>query len=134
MIEYNKNEFWQRLSTYAWDARSKAKLVKPNSTKVGASIISDNGDIFIGCNAQHKFRSHDIHAEIAAICNMFSNSNSLISKILIVSERDFLTPCGSCLDWIMRFSNEKTRVGIQSNLKGKIRVFNLDELIPYYPK
>ena len=134
MIEYNKSELWEQLSTYAWDARSKAKLVKTKSTKVGASILSDNGDIFIGCNAQHKFRSHDIHAEIAVICNMFSNSNSLINKILIVSERDFLTPCGSCLDWIMRFSNEKTKVGIQSNLKGKIRIFNLDELIPYYPK
>lgn len=133
-IEYNENEMWQELSVSAWKTRKFAKLVKSKSTKVGASLLTNDGLIYTGCNAQHKFRSHDIHAEINAICNMYSNSNSLISKMIIVAEREFLTPCGSCLDWIVRFSCSETKIGIQSRPEGEIKIFELNTLIPYYPK
>jgi cytidine deaminase len=131
IVQLNEFDLWKKLSVSAWKARDNAKLINLNSTKVGVSIMSSSGEVFSGCNAQHEFRSHDIHAEICAISNMYANSDSKISEILVVSERDFLTPCGSCLDWIIRFSLTKTKIGIQSSKKGEIRIFDLNELMPF---
>lgn len=97
-------------------------------------MLSENNRIYCGCNIEHKFRSHDIHAEVNAISNMVSLGDKLIKKILIVAERDFFTPCGSCMDWIMQFADEDTLIGFQGSKNGEIQLFKARELMPYYPK
>ena len=123
---------WTELSKKAWVARENAYTI--GKTKVGASILSENDRIYCGCNIEHKFRSHDIHAEVNAIGNMLGFGDVLIKKILIVAERDFFTPCGSCMDWIMQFANEDTLVGFQNTRNGEIQLFKTKELMPYYPR
>lgn len=122
---------WNDLSLKAWAVRENAYTI--GNTKVGVSVLSESNKIYCGCNIEHKFRSHDIHAEVNAISNMVSFGDRLIKKILIVAERDFFTPCGSCMDWIMQFSNEDTIVGFQSSRDGEIHTFKTKELMPYYP-
>jgi cytidine deaminase len=123
---------WNDLSKKAWTVRENACTI--GNTKVGATILSESNSIYCGCNVEHPFRSHDIHAEVNAIGNMVSSGDKLIKKILIVAERDFFTPCGSCMDWIMRFADEDTLVGFQGSRDGEIRSFTTKELMPYYPK
>jgi len=123
---------WSDLSEKAWAVRENAHII--GLTKVGASVLSENDNIYCGCNIEHKFRSHDIHAEVNAISNMVSFGDKLIKKILIVAERDFFTPCGSCMDWIMQFADENTLVGFQGSKNGEIQSFRTRELMPYYPK
>jgi len=123
---------WNDLSKKAWAARENAYTQE--GTKVGASILSESNKIYSGCNIEHIFRSHDIHAEVNAISNMVGSGDKLIKKILIVAERDFFTPCGSCTDWIMQFADDNTLVGFQGLRDGAIQSFKAKELMPYYPK
>ena len=123
---------WIPLSQKAWEVRENAYIL--GETKVGASILSKNDKIYFGCNVEHKYRCHDIHAEVNAISNMVSNGEIQIKAILIVAERDFFTPCGGCMDWIMQYANEDTLVGFQNSKNGEIQIFKVYDLMPYYPK
>ena len=114
----------------AWNYRENARIL--GKTKVGAATYSD-GKIFGGCNIEHKFRSHDIHAEISAISGMISAGNKKLDAILIVAARTKFTPCGGCLDWIFEFGGPKCLVGYQTKKDGKITTFKAEELMPHYP-
>ena len=70
MIQREDEIDWIKLSTEAWQARDNAFIF--GSTKVGASVLSENQNVYNGCNVEHKFRSHDVHAEVNAITNMIS--------------------------------------------------------------
>ena len=88
-------QFWNEIAKTAWSHRENARVL--GKTKVGAAVISKK-KIFGGCNIEHKFRSHDIHAEISAISAMISSGFQKLEAIIIVSERKKFTPCGCCLD------------------------------------
>ena len=126
-----KDYDWENLANSAWRYRENARIL--GKTKVGAAAMS-NGEIFGGCNIEHKFRSHDIHAEISALSIMISSGNKKLDAILVVAERTKFTPCGGCLDWIFEFGGPKCLVGYQTKKNGKITIFKAEELMPHYPR
>ena len=121
---------WKDLAKIAWDFRENSRIL--GTTKVGSAVFSD-GKIFGGCNIEHKFRSHDIHAEISAISSMISSGSKKIDAIIIVADRSKFTPCGGCLDWIFEFGGPKCLVGYQTKKDGEITIFKAEELMPHYP-
>jgi len=123
-------EKWKDMAITAWNYRKNARIL--GKTKVGAAVISSR-EIFGGCNIEHKFRSHDIHAEISAISAMISSGHQKLDAILVVAERTKFTPCGGCLDWIFEFGGPKCLVGYQTKKDGKITIFKAGELMPHYP-
>ncbi len=125
-----KKETLAQLASQAWGHRKHARIL--GKTKVGAAVLS-KGEVFGGCNIEHKFRSHDIHAEISAISAMVSSGNKKLDAIIIVSERTKFTPCGGCLDWIFEFGGPTCLVGYQTKKNGKITIFKAKELMPHYP-
>ena len=122
---------WKRLAEAAWKARECAHLV--GKTRVGAAVIDDAGRIHVGCNVEHTFRSHDIHAEVNAIGTMVSRGGHCLRAILVVAERNFFTPCGSCMDWIMEIGGPDCIVGFQSSAKSRMKTWKASELMPFYP-
>ena len=122
---------WNELAKKAWAVRENAHLI--GKTKVGAALFSESGRIFCGCNVEHKFRSHDIHAEVNAIGNMIAGGDIRLLAILVVAERERFTPCGSCMDWIFQFGGTECRVAFQSNPQGSISFYTAHELMPHYP-
>lgn len=121
---------WEKLAQAAWEVRENSHIV--GNTKVGASLYTENGKIISGCNIEHKFRSHDIHAEVNAIGNMVASGEKKFLAILIVAERDFFTPCGSCMDWIMQHGVENCFVAFENKI-GERQIFRSTELMPHYP-
>ncbi len=121
---------WKNLAKSAWKHRENARVL--GKTKVGAAVLS-NKEIFAGCNIEHQFRSHDIHAEISAISTMISSGSKKLDAILVVSERDKFTPCGGCLDWIFEFGGPECFVGYQNKKEGNIEIFKAKDLMPHYP-
>lgn len=119
------------MSEVAWKARSNAKIYGP--TRVGCAALADNGQVFPGCNIEHRFRSHDIHAEVNAISTLVANGGTLLRAILIAAERDRFTPCGSCLDWIFEVGGGNCLV-ISEGAQGVVaHEFQARELMPAYP-
>lgn len=128
-----KNEInWNLLSKKAWEVRENASIL--GKTKVGAALLTIDGNIYVGCNVEQVYRNHDVHAEVNAISNMISNSEKRFVAILIVAERDKFTPCGSCLDWIFQFGGSDTLVAFQPSLTSEITIYSAKELMPHYPK
>ncbi len=125
-------EIWDLLSKKAWEVRENAYLI--GKTKVGSALYSSTGSIHTGCNVEHKFRCHDIHAEVNAISSMVaSGKEKTIKCILIVAEKQNFTPCGSCMDWIIQHGEKDTLVAFQSSKNGEMTIYRSDQLMPYYP-
>ena len=118
---------WDKLIEEAWKVRESAKA----KTKVGCALLTKNGKIFSGCNVEHRFRSHDIHAETNAISSMVAGGGDEIDRIVIVAERDKFTPCGSCMDWIFELGNEEVQVAFAN--KVTVKTYTASELMPHYP-
>lgn len=128
----NKEDFhiWHELANTAWNAREHASSF---NTKVGAAAEAEDGRVFSGCNVEHRFRSHDIHAEVNAIGSMVSGGSKRLRRLLVVAEREQFTPCGACMDWIFQFGGKECEIGFQSSRNGKVEVFKAKELMPFYP-
>lgn len=122
---------WKKLSDMAWSCRKNSRIL--GATKVGAAALSSDGIVFGGCNVEHRFRSHDIHAEVSAISSLVSSGAKKLDIILIVAERDNFTPCGSCMDWIFELGGVDCVVGFQNKESGAIKKFLAKDLMPHYP-
>lgn len=123
----------EELLKAAWRAREFAYVIGP--TKVGCAVLSDNLRMFSGCNVEHRFRSHDVHAEVNAITNMVSVGEVKLIALAIAAERERFTPCGACLDWIFQFAEPETCVVVcQSIPSGPVAQYRLLDLMPFHPK
>ena len=117
----------------AWRVRESAYVVGP--TKVGCSVLSSNNRIFTGCNVEHRYRSHDVHAEVNAITNMVASGETSLVALAVAAERDRFTPCGACLDWIFQFADPESCVVLcQAAKGGNVTRYRLLDLMPFHPK
>lgn len=119
------------LSTAAWEARANARVL--GTTRVGCAVLAGDGSIYRGCNAEHRFRSHDIHAETNALSSLVAGGATSCSHVLVVAERVKFTPCGACMDWIFEIGGPACMVGFQHALGAEIIWFSAAELMPHYP-
>ena len=122
----------KEMARIAWKYRENAYVL--GYTKVGATVMSSDGKIYGGCNVEHRFRSHDVHAEVNAITSMVASGRIELIAIVIVTERMSFTPCGACMDWIYQFGGPSCIVAIQCKPGGKIRKFRAKDLMPHYPE
>jgi len=128
----NSEDAWREMSTLAWEVRSRAFI--HGKTRVGCAALTLSGKIYVGCNIEHRFRCHDIHAETNAISAMISAGEQQLVAILIVAERKKFTPCGGCLDWIFQFGGNECEVAYQTSPQMRIFKYSAKELMPHYPE
>jgi cytidine deaminase len=126
------DEEWGKLATAAWKCRQHAFVI--GNTKVGAAALCSSGAMFSGCNVEHRYRCHDVHAEVNAITSMVTDGHTDLVAILIAAERENFTPCGGCMDWIFQFGGPECLVAFQSHEGGERNVFTARDLMPHYPR
>jgi cytidine deaminase len=122
---------FDRLSSAAWRARENARTY--SGIKVGAAVLTEAGEVFAGCNVEHRFRAHDIHAEPNAIGTMVAGSASRPVAILVVSEEALFTPCGGCMDWIFEHGGPDCLVLVMNGREAEPMIWRASELMPQYP-
>jgi cytidine deaminase len=128
--DIHKFPLLKEMSEKAWVVRESSN----GKTRVGCAVLYEPEEIIVeGCNIEHRFRSHDIHAEVNAISTLVAAGYEQFQSILIVAERQKFTPCGSCMDWIMEIGGKKANVMFQNMKNGDITVYTVDELMPHYP-
>jgi cytidine deaminase len=120
------------LAVLAWDVRSRSRIL--GTTAVGCAVLGGGGGTWVGCNVEHRFRSHDIHAETNAISSMIAGGEQLLVALVVVADRDRFTPCGACLDWVWEFGGPDCLVGVQNAKDGQLESLRADELMPHYPR
>jgi cytidine deaminase len=122
---------WRRLADAAWEVREHARV--HGKTMVGAAVLSAQGRIYAGCNVEHRFRSHDVHAEVNALTTMASAGDGPAVAIVVASRRGRFTPCGGCVDWIFELGGPDCLVAFQGEPGGRLETLRADELMPHYP-
>jgi cytidine deaminase len=123
---------WEEMAKCAWAVRENARV--HGMTRVGASVLSAQGSVYAGCNVEHIFRSHDVHAEVNALTSMTAAGDGPAVAVLVAAQRDRFTPCGSCLDWIFELGGPATLVAFQGDPDGgDISVLLAEQLMPHYP-
>lgn len=97
--------------------------------RVGAAILSEDGQIFKGCNIENVSYGATNCAERTAIFKGVSEGVKSIKAIAITSdEEDFTYPCGICRQVICEFGTEVDIILV--NNKGETRMSSIEELLP----
>jgi cytidine deaminase len=130
-LTVDKRLLWPQLSVAAWAARENAKLY--GKTKVGCAVLSQQENVYAGCNIEHRFRAHDVHAEVNALSSMQAAGDGHAVAVLIAARRDKFTPCGGCMDWIFELGGPATLVAFQSDPDAKVQILSAQDLMPHYP-
>lgn len=122
----------QELETAAWKVRERSRVL--GRTKVGCAVLDDQGQISVGCNVEHQFRSHDVHAEVNAIASLVAAGGTRLVAAFVVAERQNFTPCGGCLDWIFELGGPDCVVLCQSARGAQPARYRAADLMPHYPR
>ena len=129
------------------DERTIKKMIKPameqirfsyapySDFKVGASLLSENGDIFTGCNIENAAYSPTNCAERTAFFKAVSKGVRDFQAICIVGGKsgnvtEYITPCGVCRQVMMEFCNPETFQIILAVDEEHYRILTLKELLP----
>jgi len=98
--------------------------------RVGAAILTPEGEIFSGCNVENAAYPQGACAEAGAIAAMVVGGRRQIAEILVIGDGEGLcTPCGGCRQRIREFAGAQTPIHV-AGLQGARASFTLDELLP----
>jgi len=115
----------------AWAVRRNARIL--GDTAVGAAVLATSRSIYVGCNVEHQFRSHDVHAEVNALSSMIAGGDSRAVAVAVASERERFTPCGACMDWIFELGGADCKIYVVRRESQVIGVYSATDLMPLYP-
>ena len=97
--------------------------------RVGSALETDDGEVIAGCNVESASYGLTVCAERVAIWKAISQGKRKIKHIAVVADTEELTPpCGVCRQIIWEFGGDIPV--ILSNLKGKVEVVQMRELLP----
>ncbi|MDY7014517.1 MAG: cytidine deaminase [Cyanobacteriota bacterium] len=110
-----------------------AKAYAPfSSFRVGAAVLTEAGNIFVGCNVENRSYGLTSCAErnaIAAAVASEGGENMKIRAIAAVSQGQVsCSPCGACRQCIDEFSGSETLVLFYA--EGKIQERSIAQLLP----
>ncbi|NMB26584.1 MAG: cytidine deaminase [Tissierellia bacterium] len=112
----------------AIEAQQKA-YVPYSKFKVGAALVTEEGDVYTGCNIEIASYSPTICAERTAIFKAISEGAKKIKTIAVVGDSDFTYPCGVCRQVIREFGKDATI--IVANSEEDYKEYKLEDLLPY---
>ncbi len=96
--------------------------------KVGAALETKTGKIYTGANVENSSFGLSMCAERIAIFKAVSEGEREFKRLAIVADtEDVVSPCGACRQVMSEFGNFEV---ILSNLKEKVKLTNVEELLP----
>ena len=101
--------------------------------RVGAAVLTGDGEIFTGCNVENSSFPVGICAERAAISKAVSEGKTRFTAIAIAAEsggrQRSASPCGMCRQFIMEFGSDIEVIFLSS--KGKLVSEKISSLLPW---
>ena len=97
--------------------------------KVGAVVVTKEGEIFTGCNVESASYGLTVCAERVAIWKAVSEGKKEFKHVIVVADTEELTPpCGVCRQIIWEFCHDA--LVTLANLKGKNETVTMSDLLP----
>lgn len=104
-----------------------------SNCKVGAALLSADGQVFTGCNIENASFSPTICAERTAFAKAVSEGVTKFSAIAIAAKKDgklsTFTPCGVCRQVMSEFCSDDFTVLVVTG-EDKFQEYTLSELLP----
>lgn len=101
--------------------------------RVGASVLTSDGEIFSGCNVENASYGLAICAERNAIFQAaYAGKRKIVAVAVNSDEKSFLTPCGACRQVISEFADGKTEI-ILISADGRTRSVKFKAIFPTPP-
>ena len=120
-----------KLVAAAKEAKRNAYAVYSNF-RVGAALLTKEGDVFAGCNVENSSYGLTICAERNAVFRAVAEGRKHYQAIAIASDDPgFITPCGACRQVLAEFA-PRLEI-ILTNGRGKTKITSLDKLFPIPP-
>jgi len=114
------------LIAVAWEARERAYAPYSNF-KVGAALLSADGQVFQGCNVENISYGLTICAERVAIGAAVAQGVTKFDRVAVVADtKEPVSPCGACRQVLAEFG---VKTIILANKQGSV-AFSLEELLP----
>jgi cytidine deaminase len=118
-------------STELIQAATKARLAgyAPYSNfLVGAALLAENGQVYVGCNVENLSYGLTICAERVAVGSLIAAGQRKILMVAVVADTDQpISPCGACRQVLAEFGEFPIFL---ANLKNDVQRFDLAELLP----
>ncbi|KAI8900482.1 cytidine deaminase-like protein [Globomyces pollinis-pini] len=97
--------------------------------RVGAALLTTEGNIYIGCNVENASYGGAICAERTAFVKAVSSGEKKFIAISVTTDNDsFVSPCGFCRQFMVEFG--KNLLVIETKPSGEFKTFKLSELLP----
>lgn len=101
--------------------------------RVGAAVLTDDDEIFSGCNVENASYGLAICAERNAIFQMvFAGKRKIKVVAVSTDEPTFVTPCGACRQVIAEFADSNTQV-LFITKNGKTKAVKFSAIFPTPP-
>ena len=94
---------------------------------VGAALMTNDGEVFTGCNVENSSLGATICAERTACVKAVSNGKRKFSKIAVVCHDGAVTPCGICRQFLYEF--EPKLVVVTGDDADNLKEYTLDQLL-----
>lgn len=95
---------------------------------VGAAVRAASGKIYTGCNIENASYGLTICAERSALFSAVGAGERKFTALCVVGDTEApISPCGACRQVMAEFKVPKI---ILANLKGDVKEYTLDELLP----
>ncbi len=96
---------------------------------VGAAILTNDGETFVGCNVENSSFGLTICAERVAATAAVANGSNKFEIIAIVSPGG-VPPCGACRQFLAEFNPDIPILIVDSNHPKEIKEVSLTDLFP----
>jgi cytidine deaminase len=106
----------------------KIAYVPYSNFHVGAALITEDDEIYTGCNIEIASYSPTLCAERTAIFKAVSEGHTKIKSIAVVGDANPTFPCGVCRQVIREFGKDATI--IIANSEDDYKEYTLEELLP----
>ena len=97
--------------------------------KVGAALLTKDGEVFTGVNVENSSLGATICAERTAFVKAVSEGATEFESIAVVSEEGEVWPCGICRQFMKEFCDDDFRI-ITGNDVDSLRLYTMDEILP----
>lgn len=119
---------YETLLKKAYEVAEKA-YAPYSKFKVGAALLTEEGEVFTGCNVECASFGGTNCAERTAVFKAISEGYQKFTAIAVVSVSEkFTYPCGICRQVLNEFAPE---IDVILDDHGTMKVINLKEMLPY---
>lgn len=118
----------QELLNAALSARERAYAPYSNFL-VGAAVLAKSGKIYTGCNIENASYGLTVCAERNALFSAVGAGEREFTALCVVGDTEApIFPCGACRQVMAEFKIPRI---ILANLRGDVKEYTLEELLPY---